>query len=303
MPDQPPVFVINLPCATERRERMITLLADMGISARFFEAVDGRALDSEGDAYWRGSPERALLNPGEIGCMLSHIRVWQTLLAERLPQAIVLEDDLCFAPAFPAAVRAMSRLQQVELVKLETDLSQNVRIDRKSVGTVGEVECHRLRKGAYRTGGYLIRADAAARLLAAAKDFRYALDVEMFDRRRSTFHDITVHQLVPAICVQAELYPSLTDLTPYLESSIQGMGNRLDTVLGLNGQGEQGVLSRLRRALRPAKRLLARCVWSLLGQHRGQIGFAGDIVDAQSTQDAGAVVGRELKKSARPYLA
>jgi len=303
MPDQLPIFVINMRRATERRERMIELLTGMGLSPRIFEAVDGRQMDSDGKAYWQGSADRAHLSPGEIGCMLSHIRVWQKVLAEGFPQAVVLEDDLCIASSFPAVLRATGALQHVELVKLETDLSRNVRIDRRPVGQVGGVGCHRLRKGAYRTGGYLIRAEAAARLLSASKEFRYALDVEMFDRRRSRFQNITVHQLVPAGCMQAELRPSLTQCAPYLESSIKAMGARLDTVLGLNGQDETGIGAWLRRALRPAKRLLAKCVWGLVGQQRGQIPFAGDYPEMNPFLDVRAApTAADLKASGKPHL-
>ncbi len=93
------VFVISLPDMRDRRARMLAQMQELGIdNFTMLEAVDGRSLDQEtmiqsGDLVlndWIGR----YLNAGELGCLLSHIRVWQTILEKGVRTAIVLEDDV-----------------------------------------------------------------------------------------------------------------------------------------------------------------------------------------------------------------
>ena len=282
MQGQPPLFVINLRRAPERRVRMIELLGGMGLTPQIVEAVDGKLLDAEGSAYWKACAERRILNPGEIGCMLSHIAVWRRVVADGLSHAVVLEDDLCFAPGFEAVVREAGQVRDIDLLKLETDLAHNVVIDRRPAAQIAGANCHRLRGGSHRTGGYVIFKDAATRLLSASRDFRHALDVEMFDRSRSAIRELVVHQLVPAVCVQAELRPHLDGNAPFLQSTINVMGERADTVLGLKRRSEGGLARSIRGLLRPIKRLLSKSTFAVIGRCWGLIPFAGDGLEPAS---------------------
>lgn len=57
----------------------------------------------ERQAELRGS-HRQMDTPSSIACLLSHIRCWEWLRARpELPFALVVEDDVCFEPDFPAA--------------------------------------------------------------------------------------------------------------------------------------------------------------------------------------------------------
>ncbi len=102
------VWLINLPRDLERRERMESQLARMGLDWHLFEAVDGKARQEEllcradPAAYARnmGSP----LLPGKLGVYASHAGVWQALLASDKKAALVLEDDVVFHPDFLMAL-------------------------------------------------------------------------------------------------------------------------------------------------------------------------------------------------------
>jgi glycosyl transferase family 25 len=81
-------FVINLPHSVERRRHMDAQVADL--EHEFVDAVDGRYLSTEGRPEW--------LRPTILGCTLSHRAVYQRVIEEDLPYALVLEDDMVLPP-------------------------------------------------------------------------------------------------------------------------------------------------------------------------------------------------------------
>ena len=93
-------FVINLPHATARRERVRTILAEHpSLDVEFIEAVDGRKLSAEEIERrfdLRKGNFRAMCRmlPEEIGCTLSHQTCYRRMVAEGIPYALILEDDL-----------------------------------------------------------------------------------------------------------------------------------------------------------------------------------------------------------------
>jgi glycosyl transferase, family 25 len=100
----PPVFVINRRKDTHRRQDMTYRLADVGISPVFFDAVDGYSLDIASLADYDGEKRRRYfakdLSPGEVGCTLSHRKIYEKMVAENLPCAIIFEDDVFFDDKF-----------------------------------------------------------------------------------------------------------------------------------------------------------------------------------------------------------
>jgi glycosyl transferase family 25 len=288
VPDQPPIFVINLARQPERRARMMRLLQEMGLRPRIFEATDGRALDPSTYDFWLNHPRRRLLNPGEIGCMISHVGVWRQIVAEGAPCAVVLEDDLCLASTFADVVRAAGELfapasrglNGVSLLRLETERGHVV-IRNRSTVAVGDHTCHRmLRRGAFRTGAYVVSRAAAIRLVSAAERLHHSIDAEMYDRRRSSVQRLTAHQLVPAICHQAELCRSMIEREPFLKSSINEMGRRIGDMEALQSATEFPLMESTRLRLRRTKQLAANPLLALVGWRRRIIPFG--IGDSQA---------------------
>ena len=108
-PDFPPIFVISLARAKERREKMRARLDSLGAAYEIVDAVDGAALtpaDYESrlrQDIMRRKWSRELL-PAEIGCYLSHYNLWRRIAAEEIPRALVLEDDADLTGDFAAVV-------------------------------------------------------------------------------------------------------------------------------------------------------------------------------------------------------
>ena len=99
-------FVINLKRSTERRKLMCEHLDKYGVDYEIFEATDGRALTAE-EEQKVGTSDQVILemaggrkfmvkdkmSPAEIGCALSHLRLYQHILDQGLEQVVILEDD------------------------------------------------------------------------------------------------------------------------------------------------------------------------------------------------------------------
>lgn len=92
------IFVINLENDHARRDWISQQFDKLGIPFEFYQGVDGRALTpadlaTSYDAKWARRHIGKSMSPGEIGCALSHIGVYQEIVRRQLPYALVLEDD------------------------------------------------------------------------------------------------------------------------------------------------------------------------------------------------------------------
>lgn len=91
-----PIFIINLPKDIERRRFMERQMKELKLE---YEFIDGRqgtdrdVLDSCDDA--RAIKEHGkVLMAGEKGCAFSHRSIYKRMLEEKIPYALILEDDV-----------------------------------------------------------------------------------------------------------------------------------------------------------------------------------------------------------------
>lgn len=105
------IFVINLRGSTERRAAMQQQLGDLGLPFEFFDAVDGKKLQAQDLAAYDGRKRRLFfgkdLSQGEIGCLLSHRAIYRKIVAEKIPAALILEDDTILSSALPDVLAAL----------------------------------------------------------------------------------------------------------------------------------------------------------------------------------------------------
>ncbi|XP_019899150.2 procollagen galactosyltransferase 2 [Esox lucius] len=122
------IFLINLKRRFDRRDRMLSTLAVLGIDFTLTEAVDGKALNTSrllamGIDMLPGYKDPysgRVLTRGEIGCFLSHYKIWKQVAELGLRRVLVLEDDVRFEPRFRS--RLMTLLENVDRVRLDWDL-------------------------------------------------------------------------------------------------------------------------------------------------------------------------------------
>ena len=82
------IYLINLERRPERLEKMNYALREQGIKAKLIRATDGKKLNPEIIRDWNITQLSGYADPyhkralkyGEIGCFLSHYRIWQVIL-------------------------------------------------------------------------------------------------------------------------------------------------------------------------------------------------------------------------------
>ncbi|KAF1383538.1 hypothetical protein PFLUV_G00132920 [Perca fluviatilis] len=182
------IFLINLKRRSDRRDRMLSSLAVLGINTTLTEAVDGKALNSSQlqamgiDMLpgYRDPYSERVLTRGEIGCFLSHHKIWKQVVQQELQQVLVMEDDVRFEPRFCS--RLVTIMENVQRVGLEWDL---IYVGRKRL-QVKEPEkwvkgvSNLVHPGySYWTLGYVLSLNGAQKLLQA-KPLNKMLPVDEF---------------------------------------------------------------------------------------------------------------------------
>ena len=102
-------FVINLKRRPDRLKifQEICPLNDVNIIHGF----DGYNLSEENEKETELFAKIPLKFPGEIGCFISHLRIYQTIVKDNIPYALIMEDDAIFTKYF--IVKFLNILRQL----------------------------------------------------------------------------------------------------------------------------------------------------------------------------------------------
>ncbi len=166
----PRIFVISLPGSTARQAAISAQLERHGLAFSWLEGVNGRTLD-EAEIRRVYSEERAqreggrLLNRGEIGCALSHLKIYQQMQTDNVDLALVLEDDAALSSDFAQALARVCQAvdwQACDLVLLSHIQKYTDWGARRIFGSLRLVRP----VTAYNGNGYLITRLGAQKLLA-----------------------------------------------------------------------------------------------------------------------------------------
>lgn len=120
-------YIINLQKATERMAHMQSEIARVDIPYTRIEAVYGPELREpiqEFDEKRFNVLTGKAKNLREVGCYLSHIKVFQAFLASSEPYALVLEDDVNLPNEFSKLLhQAIEHQQHWDLLRLSSSRS------------------------------------------------------------------------------------------------------------------------------------------------------------------------------------
>lgn len=163
------IFVINLEQDKSRLESMKVAFLKYNLDFERFPAVNGKSLPRESRynvysgirAWWL---RRSLL-PGEIGCALSHIYLYKKIVEEKLPYALILEDDIEISSELKKFLDDISEKLKPEqnTVIMVGPRSWNVSEKRENIREDSKVVLRRS-FSPYRTCGYIVTSEAAKRL-------------------------------------------------------------------------------------------------------------------------------------------
>ena len=202
-----PVYVVSLPCATERRNLIAQRLGAIGLSFSFIDAIDGRSQEVEPPTGMRLRRECFASNSA-IACTLSHLKAFERMLFEGADRASIVEDDAIFDSDF-ISVLEVSLSFVSDVVKFE-GRSPKYYLQRHTCGNRSFVTSLHNTPGA---ACYLISREAAERILSISvldepidgllDDWRLSLKVldvipRVADQDRTTLQtqNMTTHRAV-----------------------------------------------------------------------------------------------------------
>jgi len=102
-----PIFAINLKRSTERRANLQKQLDALGLECEYIEAVDGaqftphEVVEKYGKQVFNINPyDKQCMSLGAVGCLLSHLKIYDLMMRDNIPAACILEDDAELSPFF-----------------------------------------------------------------------------------------------------------------------------------------------------------------------------------------------------------
>jgi glycosyl transferase family 25 len=203
---RPPIWVISLERASARRASVTAAFAELGIPIELFPAVDGRSMSAEERrkySRWRSLFEIGRdLTLGDVGCSLSHIRVYERMVAEDVPEVVVVEDDVVPTPDLVDVLDARAGFpDDWDVVTLHSLFPSAQPHPVEGPSITGAHRVCTYRRTPFGTQCYLIRLAAAQRILEVAYPVRMPPD-ELLYRRRPA--GLRVYGVEPSPVVHAD---------------------------------------------------------------------------------------------------
>lgn len=204
-----PIFVINMPSATDRRAAIAQQLTALGLEARWIAATRGADMtEAEVAQVYDESLNRKYfrraLSPGEIGCYVSHREAWQKMIDENTPCAVIIEDDVRLTNALTDAIDLLSHEMPADMIKLFDDRDGRGVSSRAASDHFNWINYKRIPNA---TGSYGITLEGAKKLLNRQRIYR-PIDIDLqFYQELS----LTIAGLHPYPVEVAPNFPSLID--------------------------------------------------------------------------------------------
>ena len=174
----PPIFVISLARAKDRRAFMQKQLQDARLEYEIWEAIDGKTLSPAdyqiplNDEYWR-KRRGWKLTPGEIGCFLSHWTLWREVANRGISVALILEDDAVLPRDMNFLPEVLQAKTDWEFMRLHLFKSRPYSVA-ESLPSGRKIVVFRKRIGG--TVAYLVRLETAHKLLRICDEMRMPVD-------------------------------------------------------------------------------------------------------------------------------
>jgi glycosyl transferase family 25 len=204
--DLPPIWVVSLARAVDRREFVEQAFRDAGLPFEIFPATDGRELSAAEIA--RYSSYRAMyeygseLGRGMLGASLSHLRVLERMVADDIPELVVFEDDARPHVRFGDVLRARDALPaDWDVVTFHSLFNWAAPQPVAPAPIIDDFHVCRYQRTPMGLQAYLITRDAAERVLAVGYPVAFPPDELLFRRHPAGLH---VYGIEPTLIVHEE---------------------------------------------------------------------------------------------------
>ncbi|MEM7083929.1 MAG: glycosyltransferase family 25 protein [Pseudomonadota bacterium] len=223
----PPILVISLAHAVERRAAVSRQLGAQNLPFSFMDAIDKRSLSDEE----RGRVEEKeyvlntgrLATDGEIACFASHRKAWRQCVDSGAP-LVIMEDDFTLSANFSAAIDAANAcIEACGFIRFQSE----TRARKKPLREIQQHTLWRYTKAPHSLAGYMLSPASAAALLHNSRRFFGPADVytKMFWLHRQVMYGVTPYSV--------------------WDSEFSG-----DSHIGARPKAQKDWLTRLRRPLR-----------------------------------------------------
>lgn len=232
-------YLINLDRSADRLAHMRTELDRASLPFERMPATDGTLLEADRLEAFRDStanPDDWL--PGEIGCFLSHLEVWERIAAGNAPYGIVLEDDIHVSPDLGRLFESTAWIPaDADIVRLEANRPMRLSKGR-AISELPGRQVFRAHSGTSGSAAYIISKRAAERLRNTPTKHYDHVDLFLFKPKVSgVAQALKRYQVVPAMCVQSGVLPGddmrLASLIRRRNSRGRGYRERSHPLLGL----------------------------------------------------------------------
>ena len=196
-----PIYIINLSENIIRRKQSEIQFSRMNISYEIINAINGNNLTKLeiNKVYkdrWHKSPYK--LTPFEIGCYLTHKKLWEKIVDKKYDGAFIFEDDFIACANLRKVLEELKKNSNWEMIKLYSydfidscDLIKYNLIENYSiVKTIQPPLC---------TLGYGITKNSALKILRKRKTFSRAIDEDIL---RFWETDIKCDVLIPSVLTE-----------------------------------------------------------------------------------------------------
>ncbi|MCO6524379.1 MAG: glycosyltransferase family 25 protein, partial [Candidatus Schmidhempelia sp.] len=169
-------FVINLPQSVDRKNNVLAQFSQLAIEPNFIEAVNGALLTK--NELDNKVINRNYLSPGEIGCALSHLKIYQIMIKEHIPYALIFEDDIQFSPAFTPNIlmQLESFIQQIPEHQPHVILLYDTGFKSKQIAKFEDTITINKTVNGFTTHAYLINLQAAKNILTIQSPLKFEID-------------------------------------------------------------------------------------------------------------------------------
>lgn len=201
-----PIKVVNMERRKDRKAEMVEKLSNAGIHHyEFIKACDGKQLEPSQLNYELFKGNDFYYSMGVMGCALSHINIWKSLVDDKFNDAyIVFEDDIMFSEGIVNKLKKCYRefkqqnmeylmLGAYSIIELPVTDDFKINLFKMNSDTISEG-----------TFAYIIRKTAAKKLLTyfTRNRIKYAVDKPLFFYDSGVVTHLVSEPIIKALCKQ-----------------------------------------------------------------------------------------------------
>lgn len=127
------IFVINLKRSVKRREAIVAQLLALNLEFEIVEAIDGRTIGREEILSYYQNKSNSLPS-GFLACGISHHKVYERIVEEKIPVTLIMEDDVILSKNLPKIIEAVGRkIQDNEVILLHAQAVHPVHLTKSKM--------------------------------------------------------------------------------------------------------------------------------------------------------------------------